>query len=210
MQIKKKITIVSDIVCPWCVIGYLRLKEAITELGVEDLVDIEFAPFALNPGLPIEGMVTADNLHRKYGMGKEDAKDFYYQLKDLASELGFDFNITADSQTYSTDKAHILLELAKTVGKMVELKEQLFIAYCTENKNITDSLILSDAAYKVGISEEQVQDALIDQQLIKKVNREKEYWRKKGVTAVPTFFTDGKLSMSGCHSVTEFSKMLSS
>ena len=46
-----KIDIVSDVVCPWCTIGYKRLEKAITELGVEDQVDITWQPFELNPKL---------------------------------------------------------------------------------------------------------------------------------------------------------------
>ena len=41
MSKKLKIDIVSDVVCPWCTIGYKRLEKAIQELGVADQIDIE-------------------------------------------------------------------------------------------------------------------------------------------------------------------------
>ncbi|MFL0839795.1 DsbA family protein, partial [Vibrio parahaemolyticus] len=50
-----KIDIISDIVCPWCIIGYNHLKAAINELGIEDRIDIEWQPFELNPDMPAEG-----------------------------------------------------------------------------------------------------------------------------------------------------------
>ncbi len=55
MREKIKLDIVSDIVCPWCIIGYKRLQQAISELGVEDKVEIEWHPFELNSHMPVEG-----------------------------------------------------------------------------------------------------------------------------------------------------------
>lgn len=36
MSQKLKIDIVSDVVCPWCTIGYKRLEKSIKELSIED------------------------------------------------------------------------------------------------------------------------------------------------------------------------------
>jgi predicted DsbA family dithiol-disulfide isomerase len=51
MTNKLKIDIVSDVVCPWCTIGYKRLEKAIIELGVQDKIDITWQPFELNPNI---------------------------------------------------------------------------------------------------------------------------------------------------------------
>lgn len=37
-----KIDIISDVVCPWCIIGYNHLKAAINELGIEERIEIEW------------------------------------------------------------------------------------------------------------------------------------------------------------------------
>jgi len=55
MKEKVKIDIVSDVVCPWCLIGYKRLERAISEMGIEDTVEIQWYPFELNPDMPPEG-----------------------------------------------------------------------------------------------------------------------------------------------------------
>ena len=34
MSEKIKIDVVSDVVCPWCAIGYKRLEQAIKEMGI--------------------------------------------------------------------------------------------------------------------------------------------------------------------------------
>ena len=53
MADKIKIDIVSDVVCPWCTVGYKRLEKAISELGIQDKVEIEWQPFELNPTMPV-------------------------------------------------------------------------------------------------------------------------------------------------------------
>lgn len=40
-----KLDVVSDVVCPWCIIGYKRLEQAMRELGVEERIDLEWQPF---------------------------------------------------------------------------------------------------------------------------------------------------------------------
>ena len=65
MKKKLKIDIVSDVVCPWCTIGYKRLEKAITELGIEDQVEIEWQPFELNPNMPTEGQDVSRTYNRK-------------------------------------------------------------------------------------------------------------------------------------------------
>lgn len=45
MSDKIKLDIVSDVVCPWCIVGYQSLQQAIRELDIADKVDIEWQPF---------------------------------------------------------------------------------------------------------------------------------------------------------------------
>lgn len=49
MTDKIKLDIISDVVCPWCIIGYKQLEQVILEMGIEDRVEIEWHPFELNP-----------------------------------------------------------------------------------------------------------------------------------------------------------------
>lgn len=51
------IDIVSDVVCPWCVIGYGRLKKAIANNASQLDVNITWHPFELNPGMPVKGKI---------------------------------------------------------------------------------------------------------------------------------------------------------
>ena len=52
-QTPLRIDIVSDVMCPWCIIGYRQLAIAIEERNV--LHEIHWHPFELNPYMPPEG-----------------------------------------------------------------------------------------------------------------------------------------------------------
>ena len=71
---KIKIDIVSDVVCPWCAIGYKRLSVAISELKLEDQVEISWHPFELNPEMPREGQNADKYLMNKYNLSEQQKK----------------------------------------------------------------------------------------------------------------------------------------
>ncbi|MGD2024785.1 MAG: DsbA family protein, partial [Methyloceanibacter sp.] len=48
-----RIDIVSDVVCPWCIIGYKQLERALQE--TKTAADIHWHPFELNPRMAQEG-----------------------------------------------------------------------------------------------------------------------------------------------------------
>ena len=68
-----KIDFISDVSCPWCVIGLGNLDAALKRLEGTVAAEIRFQPFELNPGLPPEGESRFDNVARKYGIGREQA-----------------------------------------------------------------------------------------------------------------------------------------
>jgi len=52
---KFRIDIVSDVVCPWRIIGYRQLQEALSRLDGEFDADVHWHPFELSPMMPPEG-----------------------------------------------------------------------------------------------------------------------------------------------------------
>ncbi len=47
------IDIVSDVICPWCIIGYRQLAAVLEARDVN--YEIHWHPFELNPNMPPEG-----------------------------------------------------------------------------------------------------------------------------------------------------------
>ena len=70
-----KITYWSDYACPYCYIGEKRLKTAISELGLENDIDIEMRAFELDPNASYEVVSRTDERFAvKYGMTLESAR----------------------------------------------------------------------------------------------------------------------------------------
>ena len=202
------IAIVSDVVCPWCVIGYKRLEQAILALNMQDTVTISWEPFALNPHVPAEGLDTKENMARKYGMTPADSDRFQQQMKTLGAELGFTFDYFDGMKTYDTRDAHILLECAKEYGKQTELKMRLFEAYFSEHKNITDRHVLKELVQQVGLNTEELMIQLDSEAVYKQVQERKTLWRTRGVTAVPTVFVNEATELTGAQSIATYKEVL--
>ena len=126
MNSKIKLDIISDVVCPWCVVGYKHLEAAIKELNLQDKVEIEWQPFELNPDMPVEGEDVREHVARKYGSSREDSDRARANIKKLGAEYGFDFNYFEGIKIVNTFDAHILLDYAYQIGKQTELKSRLF------------------------------------------------------------------------------------
>ena len=48
-----QLDIISDVMCPWCIVGYRQLQLALDATGTEH--EIHWHPFELNPDMPPEG-----------------------------------------------------------------------------------------------------------------------------------------------------------
>jgi len=64
-----RMDIVSDVVCPWCVIGYHQLAKAAEDTGIR--IDLHWHPFELNPDMGQEGENLREHLAAKYGTTPE-------------------------------------------------------------------------------------------------------------------------------------------
>ena len=66
-----RIDFISDIACPWCVVGLRSLQKALEVVGAEVKAEIHFQPFELNPDMAPEGENTAEHVQKKYGSSPE-------------------------------------------------------------------------------------------------------------------------------------------
>jgi len=60
-----KIDFISDVSCPWCVIGLGGLEEALGRLGDLIAAEITLQPFELNPDMPPEGQNLGEHVFEK-------------------------------------------------------------------------------------------------------------------------------------------------
>lgn len=116
-----KIDIVSDVVCPWCVIGYRQLAQALESTNTA--YEIHWHPFELNPNLAGEGQNLREHVAEKYGVSDEESQQSRDRMQAAGSEVGFSFNFNDDSRIYNTFNLHQLLHWGKQQNKIHELKQ---------------------------------------------------------------------------------------
>ena len=206
---KVKIDIVSDVVCPWCTVGYKRLEKAISELGIQDKVEIEWQPFELNPTMPSAGQNLNEHMMEKYRMSPQQLKQTQQHMVNAANDVDFDFNFDDKSLMVNTFEAHILLEYAKGFGKQTDLKMQLMKAYFSEGKNVSDKNILKQALLDVGLNAEEALSKLKDEETIKEVRSKQDYWKSLGINSVPTIVFNRKSAVTGAQPVDALKNVLS-
>lgn len=209
MKEKLKIDIVSDVVCPWCTIGYKRLEKAISELGIENNVEIEWQPFELNPAMPPEGQNVIEHITEKYGSTLEAQKQSKLQMKEAGDELGFTFDYFDEMRIVNTFEAHVLLEYASGFGKQTDLKMCLTTAYFSERKDVSKREILKQALLDVGLNATEGLALLDDEDKRYEVRQKQNYWKGLGVNSVPTIVFNKKSGVTGAQPVHVFKQILS-
>ncbi len=208
MNNKIKLDIVSDVVCPWCIIGYKHLMAAIDELGIQEQVDIEWQPFELNPDMPAEGEGLRAHIARKYGASKQDSEKTQANITEQGAKYGFEFNYFDEMKMVNTLDAHILLDLAHQQGKQTDLKLRLFSAFFSEKKDVSDVNTLIHEAEQVGIFKDDVTQALSDIALRENVKSVEAQWHQLGISSVPTVIFNRKTALTGAHPQESYKSVL--
>ena len=204
---KLRVDIVSDVVCPWCIIGYKQLEKALAELGDEVDADIYWHPFELNPGMPDEGQDAAEHIQQKYGSTPEQAKAGRARIVDAGAALGFQFNYGDGKRVVNTFKAHKLLHWAgNSYGpeKQTELKLAFFKAYFQDNQDVNDEAILLGVAESVGLNRDEAVAQITDEALTNQVRGEQQYWREQNISGVPALIFDQKFMVPGAQDSSTF------
>ena len=106
-----RVDIISDVVCPWCIVGFRQLEQASEATGIE--IETYWHPFELNFDMPPEGENLRDHIMRKYGSTAEQSAQARQQLASIGEPLGIDFQFADDSKIVNTFAAHQLLHWAQ-------------------------------------------------------------------------------------------------
>ncbi|MGB5192830.1 MAG: DsbA family oxidoreductase [Polyangiales bacterium] len=194
---KIRIDIVSDVVCPWCVIGYKQLQEALSRLDGAVDAEIHWHPFELNPTMPPEGQELREHMGQKYGANREQSDAARGRLTAIGDSLGFSFNFYEGQRIYNTFLAHQLLKWAEQMGKQSELELALFESYFSKQENVGDEKVLAEVAGRVGLDEAEAAAVLQDGRYAADVREHQRLWLSKGIQAVPSFILDGRYLIPG-------------
>ncbi len=201
-----RIDIVSDVMCPWCIIGYRQLAEALDATGTAH--DIHWHPFELNPDMPAEGQNVREHIAEKYGSTPEQSDKSRKQMTALGADLGFDFRYTDDMRMHNTFNAHQLLHWADTQGRKHDLKLALFTAHFTDRRNLSDDTVLADVAGEIGLDRVEALAVLVDQRFASEVRQIEGFWVQQGIRGVPAVVLDRKHLVTGAQGVENYTTIL--
>lgn len=199
------IDIYSDVMCPWCLIGYGQLTKALKELEGEIAAEIRWRPFELNPDMPPEGEEQEAHLQRKYGRPAEEGARLRGQMRAIAEGAGVSLSYEGEGEAppammWNTRDCHKLLTFAlEQAGPQVQttLKLALFRAHFNERRNLGDRAVLLDIAAGAGLHRQAAKVALDDHDLEARVLAEEEQAWDMNISGVPAMIVEGKFLIPG-------------
>jgi predicted DsbA family dithiol-disulfide isomerase len=199
-----KIDFVSDVSCPWCVVGLYGLLRALEILRDEVLAEIRFQPFELNPKMGAEGQNIGEHIQEKYGSTPEQSQKNREVIRARGADVGFAFRTDSNSRIYNTFDAHRLLHWAGEEGLQLPLKEALFKVYFTDGGNPSDHGQLAQIAESVGLDRQRAEAILASDEFANDVRQEEQLWLSRGVSSVPTVVFNGQYAVTGGQPVDTF------
>lgn len=202
------IDIFSDVMCPWCLIGYGQLTKALRELEGEIEAQLRWRPFELNPDMPPQGEAQDTHLAKKYRRSDEERAAIRAQMTAIADSAGVSLSYQGEREAppammWNTRAAHKLLTFAlDEAGPQVQtaLKLALFRAHFNQRRNVSDPEVLLDIAAEVGLHRAAAKAALADPGLDARVAaEEREAW-DMNIAGVPAMVIGGKFLVPGAQS----------
>ncbi|MFZ9394933.1 MAG: DsbA family oxidoreductase [Erythrobacter sp.] len=202
------IDIYSDVMCPWCLIGYGQLRQALDQLDGEIEAQLRWRPFELNPDMPAEGEGQDAHLAKKYRRSDEERAAIREQMKAIADGAGVSLAYEGEGEPppammWNTRAAHKLLAWAlEEAGPKVQtqLKLALFAAHFNQRRNVADPEVLLDIAAGLGLHRVAAKAALADPDLDARVlAEEREAW-DMNISGVPAMVIGGKFLVLGAQS----------
>jgi predicted DsbA family dithiol-disulfide isomerase len=203
-----KIDFVSDVSCPWCVIGLRSLEAALKRVAAEVTPDIHFQPFELNPHMEAQGEDVAEHIARKYGSSPEQLARSQEMIRARGAELGFEFALGQRKRIYNTFDAHRLLHWAEGTGRQEALKNALFAAYFTEGRNPSDPEVLVSVAAQAGLDAQRAREILASDEYADAVRAREQWYLDRGIHAVPAVILNERYLVQGGQPVEVFEAAL--
>lgn len=201
-----QVDIVSDVVCPWCYVGFRQLEQALGQTGLGAIV--RWHPFELNPDMGPEGQNLREHLMEKYGITVEQSQAARARLGAVGKEVGIDFRYSDDMRMVNTFAAHQLLDWAMEQNLQHPLKLALFRAYFTEGRDVSDIDVLVEVAQSVGLDPAEARQIIESGSRAAETREKLSTWIENGITGVPAMIFGGKYLVTGAQGVENYVKVL--
>lgn len=203
-----KIDIWSDFACPFCYIGKRNLESALKEFDSQDVVELVFHSYQLDPNAKKGGHINpVDELAKKYGTSRERAQEMIDRVVNMAKDVGLNYNYDKLISTNTLD-AHRLSHYAKKENKDRELVEELFKAHFIEGLDIGDLEVLAELGARVELDREEIKSILKSEEYYSEVDLDKYTASQYQIRSVPFFIFNNRYAVSGAQPVEAFLETL--
>ncbi len=190
-----KIKIFLDTICGWCYIGHKRLFNALEEFK-DRKFEVEYAPFLLNPDMPLAGIKRSDYLVMKFG-SKENAQPMYDRMTEQAKSENLNFKLNDIQITPSTILSHILIDLSKGMREQNSIVENIFKTYFIAAGNIGDPANLIAIGVKNGLKKEIIKEAFESKKKRDEILEKNQLAYTMGITGVPLVMFNDQVAVQG-------------
>jgi predicted DsbA family dithiol-disulfide isomerase len=189
----------ADLSCPWCWIGWHRLRRALSQ-EPRGSVQVRPRAFELQPDLPPEGMATEDFYPRKFGSPEAMLKAFE-RARAEGARAGVELRFDRMRRAPNTRLAHRLVKIAGRRGHALKAFQALFAGHFGQGADLSEAeqAVALVAAAAPDLEADALRAALDAGEGEDAVAAEEALAARLGITAVPFFLAGQSVALSGAH-----------
>lgn len=197
------IDIFHDTACPWCRIGKKHLFDAIALLDQSQTIEIRWHPFLLDDSIPAQGVGFRAFMKMRKGIGANQLTQLFSYATQSGAKAGVKLDFEKVFLAVNTTLSHRLIALTPKTHKNV-IVEAVYKAYFEDGLNIGDVDTLASLGKKFGFDQKQLKQQLSSDAALAEVVEAAKAARNQGISSVPFFVINNKVSISGSQSVEVF------
>ena len=203
-----RVSIISDVVCPWCRIGKANLMAAAEQWTAKtgEVVEVSMLPFLLDPVEPGVKENFRERFTKRKGVPADQMKGMFDRVAQVGAQQGLHFDFDKVSVAVDTVPAHELMELTPDEMRL-PLMDALMTAYFEQGQDVGEPDVLLKIAKHAGLTDEQIREIepdLRSRKMEPEVRGMILQAQQAGVQGVPFFIIDDTLAVSGAQPVEVF------
>lgn len=187
------IDFIGDVVCPWCFLGWIRLKGTL-RLRPDLDAQVLWRPYQLQFDIPEAGLPYAQFMDSLFP-DRARRREMDARLTEMGKAEGVAFDLAAINLRPNTNAAHRLIRWASPDAGPVA--EAVMRAHFTEGRNIGDPEVLAAVAGEQGLDAEDALAYLRSGRDRDLVDEECRMASQAGVTGVPFMILANRVAVSG-------------
>lgn len=201
-----RVSIWSDIACPWCFVGKAHLESAMQQLATQDPtieLEIRWRAFELDPRPRKPSTQNyVERLAAKYQRSVTQAQEMIDTMTQAISDVGgyADFGKVIAANTFN---AHRLIQWAGDTDRLGEssnaqhrLTDAFMRGYLGHGVNLGEEEGLLGVVESIELDRAAAKDVLVSEKYADTVRADKQTAEKHGIRGVP-FFVIGEYGLSG-------------